>query len=297
MNSTFYSDVRHFIPKPKWSALTEDALKSYHDAINQSLNNVDISKDLVDRRNVDCTVHKSMIASLCNKIIDILPAAAKHAILFTSPKSHYNKSQPGWNVHVSAFKDEAINWHVIWKMSGSPPEGYVFEMRKASRAEYHKQINFMHNHREEIRAKNTATLFLNKDFNAYYHSVNLLKGKDKNFCPVSDGHKEIADCFAESYKTVFNDVGYDKAAMSELLRDIIDEISGNCVCSTSCGSHVISRDGIVNSAKQMRPGKNDGFDGLSSDCILSAPMSLFEILSVLFTCMLHHSYSPDSFCL
>ena len=47
----------------------------------------------------------------------------------------------------------------------------------------------------------------------------------------------------------------------------------------------------------MRPGKNDGFDGLSSDYILNAPMSLFEILSVLFTCMSHHSYSPDSFCL
>ena len=26
VNSTFYSDVRQFIPKPKWSALTEDAL-------------------------------------------------------------------------------------------------------------------------------------------------------------------------------------------------------------------------------------------------------------------------------
>ena len=73
--------------------------------------------------------------------------------------------------------------------------------------------------------------------------------------------------------------------------------SGKCVCSTSCESHVISRDGIVNSVKQMRPGKNDGFDGLSADYILNAPISLFEILSVLFTCMLHHSYSPDSFCL
>ena len=138
--------------------------------------------------------------------------------------------------------------------------------------------------------------FLNKDFNAYYHSVNLLKGKGKNSCPVIDGHstnKEIDDCFAESYKTVFNDVGYDKTDMSELLKDITDEISGNCVCSTSCGSHVISRDGIVNSVKQMCPGKNDGFDGLSSDYILNAPMSLFEILSVLFTCMLHHSYSSD----
>ena len=85
--------------------------------------------------------------------------------------------------------------------------------------------------------------------------------------------------------------------MTELLKDITDDISRNCVCSTSCGSHVMSRDGIVNSVKQMRPGKNDGFDGLSSDYILNAPMSLSEILSVLFTCMLHHSYSPDSFCL
>ena len=93
--------------------------------------------------------------------------------------------------------------------------------------------------------------------------------------------KLLADCFAESYKTVFNDVGYDKAAMSELLYiDITDDVSGNCVCSTSCGSHVIARDDIVNSVKQMRPGKNDGFDGLSSDYILNAPISLFEILFV-----------------
>ena len=94
-----------------------------------------------------------MIASLYNKIIAILTVAAKHAIPFTSPKSHYNKSQPGWKEYVSVFKDEAINWHVNWKMSGSPPEGYAFEMRKASRAKYHKQIKFIHNHREEIRAK------------------------------------------------------------------------------------------------------------------------------------------------
>ena len=32
--------------------------------------------------------------------------------------------------------------------------------------------------------------------------------------------KEIADCFAESYKIVFNDVGYDKTAMSELSKKI-----------------------------------------------------------------------------
>ena len=61
---------------------------------------------------------------------------------------------------------------------------------------FSKTLKFIHNHREEIRAKNIATSFLNKDFNAYYHSVNLLKGKGKNSCPVIDGHstnKDIAD--------------------------------------------------------------------------------------------------------
>ena len=58
-------------------------------------------------------------------------------------------------------------------------------------------------------------------------------------------------------------------ALKELLKDITDDIS------RKCGSHVISRDDIVKSVKQMRPGKNNGFDGLSSDYILDAPMSLF----------------------
>ena len=90
------------------------------------LHDVDISKDVVECRNVDCTVHKSMIAYFYNKIIAILTAVAKYAIPFTSPKSHYNKSQPGRNEHVSVFKDEAwhVIWHIIWMMFGSPPEGY-----------------------------------------------------------------------------------------------------------------------------------------------------------------------------
>ena len=90
---------------------------------------------------------------------------------------------------------------------------------------------------------------------------------------IPSSNNDIADCFAESYQAVFNDVGYDKAAASELLKDITDDISGKCVCSTSCGSHVISRYDIMKYVKQMCPGKNDGFDGLSSDYILNAPMS------------------------
>ena len=51
--------------------------------------------------------------------------------------------------------------------------------------------------------------------------------------------------------------------MSELLKDITDDISGHCDCSTSCGSDIISKHDIVNSVNQVSLGKNDGFNGLS----------------------------------
>ena len=68
-------------------------------------------------------------------------------------------------------------------------------MRKACCTKYHKQVKFIHGHKEGIRAKNFASSFLNKD------SISLLKGTGENYCTVIDGHstsKDNAGCFAES---------------------------------------------------------------------------------------------------
>ena len=54
--------------------------------------------------------------------------------------------------------------------------------------EIHHNIDTYKFLKKEIRSKTIATSFLNKDFNAYHHSVNLVKGKGKNSCPVIDGH-------------------------------------------------------------------------------------------------------------
>ena len=68
---------------------------------------------------------------------------------------------------------------------------------------YYKYLNSKNIVYEKYLTASSATSFLNKDFNAYYHSVNLLKGKCKNYCPVIDGHstnKDIADCLLNCIK-------------------------------------------------------------------------------------------------
>ena len=85
--------------------------------------------------------------------------------------------------------------------------------------------------------------------------------------------------------------------MNELYNDVTVDISSNCICDSECHTHVISSINIHSATKLLKSGKNDGFDGLTSDYLLNASPLLYEYLYFLFTCMLHHSCSPATFCI
>ena len=78
--------------------------------------------------------------------------------------------------------------------------------------------------------------------------------------------------------------------MNELYNDVTVDICNNCICDSECHTHVISSINIHSVIKLLKSGKNDGFDGLTSDYLLNASPLLYEYLSFLFTCMLHHSF-------
>ena len=60
-------------------------------------------------------------------------------------------------------------------------------------------------------------------------------------------------------------------------------------------SVVITANEINNAIKHMKPGKSDGFDGLTTDYFLNGSPLLSEYISCLFTCMLSHCFIPTSF--
>ena len=60
-------------------------------------------------------------------------------------------------------------------------------------------------------------------------------------------------------------------------------------------SIVITANEIKNAIKHMKPGKSDGFDGLTTDYFLNGSPLLSEYISCLFTCMLSHCFISTSF--
>ena len=46
---------------------------------------------------------------------------------------------------------------------------------------------------------------------------------------------------------------------------------------------------------KIKPGKGDGFDGLTSDYLINASSLLYVYLSHLFTTMLYYCFTPNPF--
>ena len=60
-------------------------------------------------------------------------------------------------------------------------------------------------------------------------------------------------------------------------------------------SFTATNDAIINAIKHLKPGKSNGFNGVSTDYFISGSLLISEYLSCLFTCMLSHCFLPTSF--
>ena len=96
------------------------------------------------------------------------------------------------------------------------------------------------------------------------HYTSLVFVDKANFVPCSAGltnPAEISDRFAATYNELFNYVGYDVNDMNTLFH----EVCGDVVDDYAVHSTLMSSDDVTSAIKKLKPGKSDGYDGLSSD--------------------------------
>ena len=70
-------------------------------------------------------------------------AACVDAADISFPKTNSNKCKrpvPGWSENVHDYKKKALLWHSIWKSNGSPMHGFIADIRRKTRKDYHRAI-------------------------------------------------------------------------------------------------------------------------------------------------------------
>ena len=172
-------DIRHFIPKPKWHAVTSTSLSHYKLTLDELLCKLDIPDDVLSCSNVFCEFHSSFMSSLHEHIVSSFVTAAQESITFTQPYSKPNRTHPGWNEFVKPFQSEALDWHSVWINSGRPQSSFLYDMRHSTRKAYHEKVDSVLKRKKQIKGIRIADSYLNSNSRDFWKEAELLRGRKR----------------------------------------------------------------------------------------------------------------------
>ncbi len=102
------------------------------------------------------------------------------------------------------------------------------------------------------------------------------------------GNQPIAELFATKYETIYNSVGYSSDSLDDIVADLETSIA-----NTQDEHYVVMADEVDKAISKLNLNKKDGNLGLFSNHFKYAPKKLSVHLSLLFTSMLAHGYTPE----
>lgn len=255
------------------------------------LKNLVVPSDALLCDDLLCETHQQDIQRYADAIVDILQRAADETI----PKSRRTSLRvPGWNDEVREHRDTAMFWHAMWKQCGSPQTGWVAQIRRTTRAVYHRAKRDVDRRRRTIVATKMAHSLASGDARDLWTETKKINSAGKPTPSTMDGvtgDKPIADVFASSYEALYNSVSYDRNDMEALQADILERVSDTC-CGGKCSKpHHVTPDIVDGALNRINKGKSDGV--ISTDHLIQSCPELRVHLSILFTCMVRHGFASS----
>ena len=229
--------------------------------------------------------HDNELSRVYNDILNVCIELSE-CIPTTCPKNNLNsgggrRKLPGWSKEVEHLKQEAIFWH---------RQGDITEMRRITRARYHKAVRHIMREDDIIRTTKMAEAISENRNRDLWSEVRRIKGRNQ-FLPSSIdgvlGDEEIAQLFSDKYNHLYKSVSYDVDEMNSINTEINKQIKENV-------AYDISVDEVIEGVQRLKLGKSDGEEGRNSNHIIHGPKILFVLLALIFNNMLVHGFSPDS---
>ena len=291
-----YCKTNHdFQPNVSWNKALSRDKDRYRELVDSKLRSIDIPYDAILCTDNFCLMHKSHISQFHDNIIDVLVLASHESIPYSSSK--LSKIVPGWNEYVNRYFESALFWHYIWIENGRPGDGILTELRRKTRAQYHKAYKLVIRCEGEIKTDKIERAFDGGMDISAWSTLKKTISKTTHYPKVVDevtGSKEIADLFASKFKDLYNVVGYDEGEMTALKNKINNKIQNVCRCNLCPqGRHEVTSKDVRQAVRKLQKNKRDGNTDLMSDHIIEGGDRLNIYIAFLLTAMISHGNSPD----
>ena len=193
-----------------WFDATDDHLKNYKSILDCLLDDLLIPDSVINCTDRFCSEHRDQILDYLYGVINIMMYASRLAIANNlnkkCPSNKVNKL-PGWNMYVKQYKDDSIKRHIEWRDAGRPEHGLLSDMRRQSRAQYHKAVKFIKHNKDRIVKFSIANSLKYKNYSQFWKEIRKLKGCNRNYGSVVVdnilGDSNIANLFRNKYDNLY----------------------------------------------------------------------------------------------
>ena len=230
-----------------------------------------------------------------NSLIQVCLLAAQDSIPHTrsSKSCHYHTNPiPGCDEYVVPTRKGSIIWHNLWIDCGRLRSGVVADCMRRTGVNYYFAIRRVRRHESDMIKKRFARTILENRTRDFWCEVNRMKNSKSGVCQTIDSLSdpgEIANMFADKYQDLYKSVSFDhndKMSVKAEISSNLKEYNVDCV---------VNFKEVVQAIDSLKPGKNDGYAGLSSKHIMNGCDELSVHMSLLFSSIRVHGVAFDDF--
>ena len=180
--TVFNIDCRHLEhkcitrkPRTAWYKACVKDINLYKIRLDQELGKVRIPVEAINCRDVTCEKHYKCIDDLYNAIIGAMEKAGE-AIPHTSQfVDNVKQVTPGWSEFCEDKRRCALFWHHAWKHEGCPHGGFVTDMRRKTRLEYHRAVKYVRKNEKKLRSESLAKKMCSSNSRNYWREIKLMR--------------------------------------------------------------------------------------------------------------------------
>jgi len=201
---------------------------------------------------------------------------------------------PGWTEFIDPLRNNSLFWHRMWVNCGRPRNGFVAEVMRKTRAQYHVAIRKVRREEDNIvNDRYAAALAANRNRD-FWREVKCIRCRRSNVSSVVDGQSpvDIGNMFASKYYELYTIVSYDIVDMKNICDELYSSIH---YAGYDCISFVNTAY-VIHACNKLKLGKRDGTIGLWSDHLIHGCSELATHISLLFSAMLIHGVALDDMC-
>ena len=287
---------RIFRPRVSWVKASEDNLKDYASNLSSSLRSICIPTQTILCCNPSCknAEHFSAISSYAESLNKACLGAGESSIPFTSSRGAAVRRIPGWSERVAPLREKSLFWHNLWMDCGRPRNGAVVDCMRRTRAAYHYAIREVRRDEDAIVRERVADSLLNNPSRNFWDEIKKIRNNKSGYSKIVDGcsdESSISQVFAAKYKNLYSSVPYDSSDLHDIVADVETSISNDALTS----HFIVSQYDVQAAIAKLKPHKNDGDIGLSSNHFIHADRDFSIHVAFLFSAIITHGSVPSDF--